>query len=509
LKYIISSLAVALLLSQSGAAAFSADSKAQQQTLRTAGMPAFRTAGFSVLALRMNGDTVACVNSKRKMVPASNMKLITTGVALMRLGKNFRFETHLAYDGTVSDGTLKGDLYIVGGADPTTGASVPCAKPIKELFAEWKDIITNAGIKRIEGRIIADQRYFGLTHSESAGWSVEDIGTYYGAGPAGLNFYENAQHFYVTPSVLPGNRTIVRPGYPEAPWMTFINSSVTSEANTPNTLLYINTGFGPYGEVTGSFPVNGGGCTLECDNEFGAYTCAYYFHKYLVSNGVSVSGSYGDISPYGCIRTDLHYNRAAVPAPEKESLVDIGRSLSPTLAEIVKETNRQSDNFFAETLMHIVGKTDGGSAGYETCRTAVERALSQIGVQTGDGCLIFDGSGLSRKNYVSAEFFVKYLTAMTRTSVFPEFLESLACPTDRKSTMSGALGRHPESLRSRIRCKTGSMNGIRCYSGYVLSSDGDPAKTIVFSVLTNNVTASNASVSYALQELLASIAAEN
>lgn len=503
------SLTVALLLSAGSATFAFAQGEAGQKAIQASKSNVFRTGIFSTLALKMNGDTVACVNSAQKLVPASNMKLITTGVALLKLGADFRFETKLGYTGEVEKGVLKGDLYIVGGGDPTTGSSSPCAESLSALFGKWKGLLDEAGIKKIEGRIIGDPRFFGMQSPESDGWTMEDVGAYYGSGPRGLNFYENAQHFYVTPAATEGGRNFVRPRYPETPWMTVSNISFTSKANSANTLFYINTGFGPFGEIRGQFPINGRGCTLECDNEYGAFTCAFYFFRYLASQGIDVKGGFGDVSPLGFIRTDLHFSEYGTSAPEQEELTIIGSTFSPTLAEIIADTNKLSDNFFAETLMHMVGKKMTGLTEYDNCRSAFEQALAAAGAKTGDSCRIYDGSGLSRKNYVSAEYFVKFLRAMASKPDFETYLKSLACPMDKKSTVSGMFWNYPDEFRSRIYCKSGSMNGVRCYSGYILSSDGDPSKTIVFSVMTNNVTMGTGAVSGALQKVIASYAAEN
>lgn len=509
MKRSAASLTVALLLLAGSATFASAQGGAGQKALQTSRSNTFRTGLFSTLAMKMNGDTVACVNSVQKLVPASNMKLITTGVALLELGEDFRFETRLGYTGEIEKGVLKGDLYIIGGGDPTTGSTSPCAESLSSLFGKWKALLDDAGIKKIEGRIIGDPRFLDMQNPESDGWTMEDIGTYYGSAPRGLNFYENAQHFYVTPAATEGGRNFVRPRYPETPWMTVNNISITSKANSANTLFYINTGFGPFGEIRGQFPINGRGCTLECDNEYGAFTCAFYFFRYLASKGIEAKGGFGDISPLGFIRTDLHFTEYGSYAPGQDDMTVIGSTFSPTIAEIIADTNKMSDNFFAETLMHMVGKQMAGSAEYDKCRSSFEQALAAAGAKTGDSCRVYDGSGLSRKNYVSPEYFVKFLRAMAKTRSFDTYLESLACPMDKKSTLSGMFGRYPDELRSRIYCKSGSMNGVRCYSGYILPSDGDPSHMIVFSVMTNNVTAGTAAVSGALQTLIASYAEEN
>ena len=120
----------------------------------------FRSGVCGILAVSMNGDTLAEYGSMRKLIPASNTKLITTGLALNSLGPGFRFTTRLGYTGHVSNGTLHGDLYIVGGGDPTIASGDMMAPSRDTLFATWKRALTRAGIHRISGLVIGDGRFF-------------------------------------------------------------------------------------------------------------------------------------------------------------------------------------------------------------------------------------------------------------------------------------------------------------------------------------------------------------
>ena len=56
--------------------------------------------------------------------------------------------------------------------------------------------------------------------------------------------------------------------------------------------------------------------------------------------------------------------------------------------------------------------------------------------------------------------------------------------------------------------KSGSMNGVLCYSGYILSADGNNSKTIYFSILTNNVSGPSSKVAGIIDEILISLALE-
>lgn len=485
-------ICIALLLSGEGAISASQTSGREKSAAARAAVdsicsrqPLARSV-VSILALTEDGDTLACVNPGQKLVPASNMKLLTTGLALLELGPDFRFETTLAYSGTVRDGVLHGDLYIVGGADPSLGANIPCAEPVQSLFGRWKQLLLKAGISSIEGYVVGDDRFFPDPVPENLGWTYDDLGTYYGTGPTGLSFFENAQNFTVRPAKQQGSAPSIEPKYPLTPWMTYLNSATTSAAKSANTLFCVNTPLAAVAQFGGSFPVDRKSYTLECSNRFGAYTCAHYFCNYLNSNGVKVSKGACDI-----FLSRLRPSPAAAPsnvqAAGAESLTKIGSTYSASLVQLIRHTNCESDNFFAETLLKTISRKRCGKTDYTSAVKQMEACLKSLGVNPSGACQIMDGSGLSRKNYVSASFFVDYLQKLLCSDRSGDFIASLPFP-GLKGTLEYKFPQKDAAWRERIRMKSGSMNGVRCYSGYILPSQegGEP---IVFSILTNNVTA--------------------
>lgn len=463
-----------------------------------------RSGIFGVLAVR-GADTLAQYNRQVKMVPASNVKLITTGLALRQFGPDWRFTTTIAYRGNINDGILDGDLYIIGGGDPTTGAQTASSFPTEETFASWKALLDAAGIKGINGRIIGDPRYF-KRPSYGMSWQAEDLGYSYGAGPSGLNFFLNAQQFTITPAEV-GKHPNMDVLYPEVPWMSYINSAVTGEARSANTLYYTNSEYGPVGEFHGSFPADRKSYKLEASNSFGAYTCAYHFYKFLRQNGMDVSGGYADISPDGNVRTDLLFSNIGAKAADSKSLTVIGQASSPKLADIVKDTNFDSNNFYAETLFNMLAVNMYGSADRAMSEKAAEEMLIGMGLKPSGSCQLLDGSGLSRKDYVSAEFFVKFLRMMDSSAARDAYIGSLPSPGS-KSTLKNRMKGAPEDVKERVRMKSGSMNGVLCMSGYILPADGNNSKTIYFSILTNNVTAPSSKVGAIIDEIILSLSQE-
>ena len=435
-----------------------------------------------IMVQDMSGHVVAQREAGRRMVPASNLKLITTGTALHALGPDFRFETSLGYTGEIdADGTLHGDVYIVGGGDPTIGVIDTVAVKPDALFWRWKSLLKDAGISRIDGRIIGDGRAY-EGHLENQSWSYDDTGTYYGAGCNALSFYENAIDYAVSAGV-EGEPVKVTQRYPDTPWMHFGNLTSTGPKGTGNSLYLYTTDLAPYAEMRGTFAVDRKQKLEHFANKYGALTCAYYFWQNLRSTGWTVSGGYADIDRGGYVR-----GRDFVPADKAGTPKLVGKSESPVLSRIVRQTNVLSDNFYAEAIFRQMGEKATGIAVYDSCRVAVADVLEDLVPGGLEGLRLEDGSGLSRLNTVSPTFLASFLRSMTRSRGFNAFLASL--PKPGEGTVAMLLPKLPAEKKARVRVKSGSMDGVLCYSGYILDESGNPK--FVFSLMVNGATAKTA-----------------
>ena len=464
-----------------------------------AGDDTFSQSVVGICARTADGKTLVDINSGMMMLPASNMKLVSTGAALHALGSDWQFETSIGYDGTIEDGTLRGDLYIVGGGDPTLGSKDSIAVALEHTFAQWEAMIRVAGISRIDGRIIGDGRAFeGM--AEEPTWLLEDAGTYYGTGTTGLMFYENMQSFSVSAGAHVGDAVNIKPYYPETPWMEFRYNCTTGEEGSGDMLYMYATDLAPVAEIRGTFGVDRAAKRVDCANKFPEYTCAYYFYNYLKKKGLTCTGGPSDA------------RSGVAPA---SSLTLLGSSFSPTLDRIVFETNHASNNLFAETLLRTLGKELRQSAAcYDSSYVALDAVLKELSVDISRGVKVQDGSGLSRQNYVSADFFCRFLDAMMDSPSYDSFLASLPSPGGNGTLQYNMKGQ-PLALRERIKVKSGSMNGVRCYTGYILpSADGSlpeeiRSKTIVFSILTNNCTSPTWKVRPLLDKIMVTLASAN
>ena len=476
--------------------------RAQAYVNRVARQEPLKGSVWGVLAVNSKGDTLARWNPGIRMVPASNMKLVTTGAALHALGGDFQFETALGYSGEIREGTLKGDLYIIGGGDPTIAAPDSIALSSFTLFSRWKNFLLRAGIKRIEGRIIGDGRWFDgpLEHPS---WNWEDLGTDYGTGGNGLCYYENQKEFAVSAGWKEGEPVNWREGTPETPWMKYASTGVTAAPGTGDELYLFTSDLAPVGEIRGTFAIDRKARTEHFSNKFGALTCAYHFFKFLVKGGIVATGGPADITSRGLIRAGFETPPSERAVPQ-DSLRRLGSTYSPSLARICRETNHRSDNFYAETLLRTLGRRSFTTDNYDSCRVALNTVLKDLGIEDFSGLLALDGSGLSRKNSLSPAFLVRFLSAMRRSPAWDAYLASLPVP-GANGTLRTVLPNLPQETKDRIHLKSGSMNGVLCYSGYITPKEGQK-ETVYFSILTNNADVSAAKMRPVITQIIALLA---
>ena len=436
----------------------------------------FINAVVGILAVDADGRQIAAWNPDMPLLTASTMKTITTGLGFEVLGPDYRFPTRLAYDGRIDKGVLYGNHYIVGGADPTLGSRDTIAFPVDSIFGVWAKAVKDAGIRRIHGRIVGDDRIFAEENIPSS-WSYGNIGYDYGSGTSGLSFCENLTYFDIEAGEEVGDPVRITPVGPFSPYMTYINEVTTGEKGDGDGTEYYASSITPIGKFVGTFGIDARPRTLAQSNKYGPATCASEFAAFLKGKGVVCKG----ISD---VRT-MSYD-GVVPA--QKELTYIAETFSPELRKIVKVTNTISNNFFAETIFKMVGRTLIERKTGEECMEVTYYQASRIikeylkarGVST-YGYTQDDGSGLSRQNYVSPRFFTNFYLMMEESPDFKEYLSTFPGP-GRPGTLQTVLRNADPDLKKTIYAKSGSLSSVRCYAGYVDSQRG----LIRFAILVNN-----------------------
>ncbi|RZM06322.1 MAG: D-alanyl-D-alanine carboxypeptidase/D-alanyl-D-alanine-endopeptidase, partial [Pedobacter sp.] len=178
-------------------------------------------------------------NESIGVATASTLKTITSATAFSILGKDFLYQTTLGYSGTLDvNGVLKGDLIIVGGGDPTLGSwRYPNMKE-GVILSQWVEAIKNAGIKKVEGRIVGDDSIWD-TQSTPDGWIWQDLGNYFGAGASGLSWRENQFDIHLRANASDNSVNVLKT-VPLMPYLNIVNElSAGAQGTGDNVYAYL------------------------------------------------------------------------------------------------------------------------------------------------------------------------------------------------------------------------------------------------------------------------------
>src|SRR5262245_15993247 len=173
------------------------------------------------------GRVLYARNPRTLMMPASNMKILTLAAAAETLGWDYRFTTTLETAAPVEDGTLKGDLIVRGGGDPSINTR---GKRADAVFDEWASGLKAAGITRIDGGVIGDASAFD-DRRLGQGWSWDYLQDGYAAPVSALEFNENVATLSIRPGAKAGDPADLE--LPVATGLGLVYHVVTGENGTP------------------------------------------------------------------------------------------------------------------------------------------------------------------------------------------------------------------------------------------------------------------------------------
>ena len=447
--------------------------------------PEFVHASVGVAIIDPDGNRLLAHHAaNRSLLPASNLKVVTTATALQLLGPEHRFETQLQLDGRVStDGTLEGNLILVGGGDPVLGSDrLKTADNLETLLARLTEAVRGRGIRRITGAVVGDDRYFGAAAVPHQ-WQWNDLGNYYAAGANGLNIHENLYYLDFQRGARTGSPTQVVGTRPNVP-LQFRNE-VTSAGPRSGDNAYI---FGaPYTytrTVRGTIPSGSGTFTVK-----GSLPDPPLFAAQLLTDHLRAAGIEVVASPSTSRYLEL-------PAAFGETIYV---HQSPPLREIVERANLRSVNLYCEVLLLHIGRALNAGPDRADAVRALQTYWTERGVDA-EGWWQLDGSGLARANGITVRQIALILAKATKDArTFPDFETSLPLAGSTGSLRRRMTG---TTTRGRVRGKTGTLSRVRAYSGYFYPS---PDRPIAYSIMLNNYTGSGGAARRRMEELLSAL----
>jgi len=447
LKYLVSFLFVANI-----AGAQTLQQNIQKAFTRLQQDSQCRYASVSLTVLdAQTGEQVFAGNPDMGLAPGSTLKTVTSITAFNVLGKDFQFQTQLGYTGAISaDGTLTGDIIIKGGGDPTLGswrwASTKEGVVLNTMVAALK----KAGIKKINGRVIGDNGSF-KSQSIPDGWIWQDLGTYYGAGIAGLCWRENQFDILLKTGGV-GSTINIAGTNPETNYLQYKSELTTGAAKTGDLAYPYLPAYGSkVMYLRGTYAVDQTKKRVAAAIPDPAFDAALRLTDTLKSIGIAVSSD-----PQSSLM--LADKGQAIPAATK----NITTIQSPELSKIVYWLNQKSINLYAEQLLATIATKAGKPASTTDGVDAMKDFWELKGIDK-RSMNIFDGSGLSPEDRITTGTMARVLQSARKEAWFNDFYESLPVYNDMKM-------------------KSGSINSVQAYAGFQTHN----GRQLCFSIMVNN-----------------------
>jgi serine-type D-Ala-D-Ala carboxypeptidase/endopeptidase (penicillin-binding protein 4) len=414
-----------------------------------------------------SGKVVKEINGQIGFAPASCQKVIVSTASLELLGEDFQYQTRIGYDGSIQQGTLQGNLYVICSGDPSLGSwRYEGSKP-EQVMGAIHGILLKAGITHIAGNILLDDHQFSL-QPVPGGWVWEDLGNYYGAGAQGLNWHENQYDLDLQPGAKVGDTANILDTRPDLEGDTLLNGILTGPKGSPDEsniyfppLSHIGYTSGTIPQGTSTFTV--AGSLPDPGKIFGAELM-----RQCKGWNIQVDGR---------VMSNLDYLKNHQPFPAYTNVC--GSIPSPALDSLVYWFLKKSINLYGEALVRTLSLQKNPIASTDKGVTIVRDFWAKNGIDP-TALHIQDGSGLSPQNRVTPFALVQVLEFAKSKPWFPAFYDALP-------------------LIDGITMKSGSIGGARAYAGYVGGKDG---KQYTFAFIINNYDGSGSEIQHKMWKVL-------
>ncbi|MBC7784518.1 MAG: D-alanyl-D-alanine carboxypeptidase/D-alanyl-D-alanine-endopeptidase [Burkholderiales bacterium] len=432
--------------------------------------PALKNAQVGIKVVRLGvrpeqTETIYQRNAATPLIPASNLKLITTAAALEGLGADFQFRTVLLQKGST--------LALIGDGDPTLGDAVMLKKlgmTSTTLIEQWADALKARGLVSAD-KLLFDDSIFDQQY-QHPNWPADQLHKWYAAGVAGLNFNVNCLDFYL---LLKGAGNTV--GYALDPQTAYATIDNTCQQGSRNAVWLSRQMGGNQIDLKGQTDsANSEAISITVEDP--AAFAATVIKETFARKGILIHAQ---------------PTRDLTIRARKDEWRELLVHETPIAATLAR-ANKDSINMYAEALAKRLGAAQSGTAGsWSNGTAAVGRYLKTIGIPEAEFTLD-DGCGLSRKNRVSPDAFVAVLARQFHSANRQTYLDNLA-----QAGVDGTLKRRFDDtpLRQRVLGKSGSINRVSTLSGYVNGRDGN---WYAFSVLFNDFGGGAGTSAHSLQE---------
>lgn len=385
-------------------------------------------------------------NANEAIIPASNMKIITSAAALKYLGPDYEFKTKVGLCGDM--------LVITGGGDPLLGDEVTDAKYQREPGWIFKDIAATLKRNNITAikDIIVDSSIFD-DERVHPNWPRKELNRWYACEVGGLNFNDNC----IAVTVRNIGDKVTVDIEPKTGYIEIINKVTPIRKGKSAAGAYRNkqpnklTIKGKCRKQEGPFDV-----AIEKPAEF----FAFLLREHLAGAGIKVDGQILEES------APCYYKKIA--------------EYSTPITDCLARCNKNSLGLAAEALVKTIAvetMSSGRNGNWALGRNLIHGYLGGLGIERGE-FHVDDGSGLSRENRLSANAITKVLLDVYKSKNWALYKDSLAV-----GGVDGTISKYfkEEKYRGKIFGKTGYIDGVKSFSGICSGKNGD----YIFSILAN------------------------
>ncbi len=406
--------------------------------------------GASVVELD-TGRPVFAKNDDILLLPASVMKLFTTGAALYHLGPDYRFVTRALADALPVKGVVEGNLYLKGGGDP---------KLTPEMVWRMAAALKRRGVDRVTGDLVIDTTFFD-NETGAPSWSAHRSTRAYDAKLSALSVSFNSVAVEVYPGEKEGAKAVVGLD-PSSPYLALDNRAVTAKKGPKVTATRSGGGDRLTIRVAGSVAPGGEAALRYVNVPDPDRFAAESFMAKLIGEGIVVEGK-------------IRFAKTPAKAPL------LFAHESEPLRTILGQLNRFSNNFVAEQIVKTMAAEKTKAPGsHEAGLKLIRQFIKTIGADQ-PGTVLADGSGLSHENRVTATQVTRLIASVReRFDLGPDFIASLAL-MGAEGSVHQRLADTPIAKFARV--KTGSLTGVSNLAGVVAAKDG---RRFAFALMLND-----------------------
>ena len=435
----------------------------------------YASIGVSIYDIEKN-EEISGFRSNIANIPASTTKTITFATALSKLGPDFKFKTEVVLDGKTSrNGKFKGIVRVIGGGDPSLDSKY--LKQEKSFVKSVVEALQNKGITEIEGEIeVITSDY---NDSYNLNWGLDDVAYEYGTGAYKFNYYDNS---FVIP-------------------VTINSHSITYDKDEMDLYeMKLKDDLHRYSQ-TSKIPFPGINIIRPVGDDYVSLS-GYVKDGKKQTRRFYCSLAKPDEFFKNVLKRELSLNKIEFKAKKinKRKLKGTPETLlvyeSLPLSDIAASALHRSDNMFTECTLRAMGVKEYGVWNGDMSVGIVKKYWKEKGLDV-DQLFMSDGSGLARKNKITASFISAVLSNAYLTGLDHNIDYQKLFPLAGKTgTVKVLLKNSPYA--GKFAVKSGSMGDVLCYAGYFPTDN--PKYTIT--LMQNNYLCSNPELRKKINEML-------